>query len=120
MNSIGQAGVNINEIGVLPESRRYYNTPSAIARQLFFYPTEMGRYTLSDRYDFLDTSPVAKRDSHRNFMLLYVDAGAMEIFNDGRRALAAPGQVALIDCRKPHRYKALRDARMLCRHRRLF
>ena len=116
MNSIGQAGININEIGVLPESRRYYNTPSAIARQLFFYPTEMGRYTLSDRYDFLDTSPVAKRDSHRNFMLLYVDAGAMEIFNDGRRALAAPGQVALIDCRKPHRYKALRDARMLFLH----
>lgn len=76
----------------------------------------MGRYTLSDRYDFLDTSPVAKRDSHRNFMLLYVDAGAMEIFNDGRRALAAPGQVALIDCRKPHRYKALRDARMLFLH----
>ncbi len=116
MNPTVQPGVNINEIGVLPESRRYYNTPSATARQLFYFPTECGRYALSDRYDFLDTSPVAKRDSHRNFMLLYVDTGAMEIFNDGRRALAAPGQIALIDCRKPHRYKALRDARMLFLH----
>ena len=116
MPNFHSSGIHINEAGVLPESRRYYNTPSAIARQMFYYPTEIGYYSLDDRYDFLYTSPVAKRASHRNFMLLYVDAGAMEIFNDGRRTLAAPGQLALIDCRKPHRYKALRDSWMLFLH----
>lgn len=106
----------IGEIGVLDASRRYYNTPSAIARQLFYFPTECGDYQLSERYDFLDTSPVAKRESHRNFMLLYNDAGGMEIFNDGRRALLDAGQIALIDCRKSHRYKALRPSRMIFLH----
>lgn len=106
----------INEPGVLDESRRYYSTPSTIARSLFYFPTECGSYQLSEQYDFLDTSPVARRASHRNFMLLYVDTGGMEIFNDGRRALLDAGQIALIDCRKAHRYKALRPARMLFLH----
>lgn len=106
----------INETGVLPSSRRYYNTPSATARQLFYFPTESGDYQLDGHYDFLDSSPVARRSSHKTFMLLYVDAGGMEIFNDGRRALLDAGQIALINCRKSHRYKALRSTRMIFLH----
>ncbi|EOQ35949.1 AraC family transcriptional regulator [Butyricicoccus pullicaecorum] len=116
MNAVLKSCRTNTERGVLPESRQYYNTPSAIARQLFYYPTEIGRYTLDTRYHFLDTSPGAERESHKNFMLIYIDSGGMEIFNDGRRALAAPGQIALINCRKPHHYRALRDTRMIFLH----
>lgn len=47
------------EPGVLLQSDRYFNTPSAAAGKLFYYITRCGHYYCSTEYDFRDDCDVA-------------------------------------------------------------
>lgn len=106
----------INEPGVLPGSRRHFNTPSALARQILYYPTRSGHYSVDERYDFRDTSTVAQASSHKNFLLLLVEEGELEVTDGRRTQRAGAGELALLDCRGPHRFRALRPGRTLFVH----
>ncbi len=106
----------INEPGVLPPSRRHFNTPSALARQILYYPTRAGHYEVDEHYDFSHVCSVAQAESHRNFMLLLVEVGELEVSDGIRTQRAAAGEIALIDCRGPHRHRALRPSRTLFVH----
>lgn len=92
-----------NEPGVLSRSERFFYTPSTTARSLFFYVTRVGHYYYDERYNFLDSCDVAKQESHKNFFLAYVRAGTL-YFQTTQIFSAKRGQVALIDCHKPHRF----------------
>lgn len=94
----------LSEPGVLPQSERYFSTPSTLARQLFFYVTRCGHYYLNEEYDFRDSCEVGRMESHRTYLLDYVQRGAMHIEADGTTFTAEAGQLAITDCRRPHRY----------------
>lgn len=106
----------INEPGVLSESRRHFNTPSALARQILYYPTRSGHYAVDEKYDFSHDSSLAQAASHKNFLLLLVDEGELEVSDGLQIQRAIAGEIALLDCRGPHRFRALRPSRTLYVH----
>ena len=106
----------IAEPGVLSQSERYFSTPSALAQQLFFYLTRCGHYYCDHHYHFLDSCDVGKLESHKNFLLDYIRKGSMEIEADGKTYLAEAGQIALTDCRRPHRFRVSRYAERIWIH----
>lgn len=105
-----------NEPGVLLESDRFFNTPSAAASQLFYYITRCGHYFCTTEYNFTDDSEVARLPSHRNSMIIYVCSGSMFVENAGMSSIVQAGQVALIDCTLPHHYYAREDIETLWMH----
>lgn len=105
-----------NESGVLLESDRFFNTPSAAASQLFYYITRCGHYFCTTEYNFTDDSEVARLPSHRNSMIIYVCSGSMFVENAGKSSIVQAGQVALLDCTLPHHYYAREDIETLWMH----
>ncbi|WP_295584963.1 AraC family transcriptional regulator [uncultured Oscillibacter sp.] len=95
-----------HEPGVLPGSQRYFATPSALARRLFFYVTRCGRYQYDGRFSFRDDCSVARLESHRNFFMLYLTQGRMRFSVPGGPFTLRAGQLALVDCRAPHAFDA--------------
>lgn len=104
-----------NEPGVLSRSERFFYTPSTTARSLFFYVTRVGHYYYDERYNFLDSCDVAKQESQKNFFLAYVRAGTL-YFQTTQIFSAERGQVALIDCHKPHRFYTTGSAEAMWMH----
>ena len=94
----------LHEPGVLSQSERFFSTPSAIARRLFFYVTRCGHYYCDEHYDFKDTCDISRLESHKNFFLIFLRSGYMKFIADGDTFTAEQGQIALIDCRRPHHY----------------
>lgn len=79
--------MNIPEAGVPGNSRRYFFTPSALARELFYYPTRVGRYSCDRRYHFDHHAETARPDSHRrNWTLICVCRGELRFVPDGTPA----------------------------------
>lgn len=95
----------LNEPGVTYRSERFFSTPSSLARHLFLYMTRCGHYYCDEQYDFRDDCAVSQLDSHKNYFLLYVRSGTM-YFETETAFSAERGQLALIDCRRPHRFYA--------------
>lgn len=104
------------EPGVLLESDRFFNTPSAAASKLFYYITRCGHYFCTTEYDFRDDCDVARLPSHRNSTIYYVISGCLQVENAGIASAVLPGQVALIDCSLPHRFHALKKSETLWMH----
>lgn len=99
--------MKIPEAGVLSNSLRYFFTPSALAGELFYYPTRVGRYFCDHRYAFSHRAETARLASHRlNLMLICVCRGELRFVLEGEAVTAMPGQAALFDCRQPHEYSA--------------
>lgn len=95
----------IPELGVHQTSERYFFTPSALAQELFYYPTRGGHYFCNNEYSFSSQSEIARQDNHNlNIMLFAVQDGALELQINGKAMLATTGQVVLFDCREPYRY----------------
>lgn len=104
-----------NEPGVLSRSERFFSTPSATARALFFYVTRVGHYYYDERYDFSNTCDVARQESHKNFFLAYVRSGTI-FYETSQRFAADRGQVALVDCHKPHHFFTTGNAEAMWIH----
>lgn len=104
-----------NEAGVLARSERFFSTPSATARNLFFYVTRVGHYYYDEQYNFLDSCDVAHQESHKNFFLTYIRSGCM-YFQTTQLFTAERGQLALVDCHKPHRFYTAGPAEALWIH----
>ncbi|MFR4241035.1 MAG: hypothetical protein ACLT2F_10840 [Butyricicoccus sp.] len=90
-----------SEPGVLSRSERFFSTPSATARRLFYYVTRVGHYYYDARYNFLDSCDIAHLESHKNLFLTYVRSGTM-YFETDQLYCAERGQIGLVDCRRPH------------------
>ncbi len=105
----------LSEPGVLSRSERFFSTPSATARRLFYYVTRVGHYYYDERYNFLDSCDIAHQESHKNFFLTYVRSGTM-YFETDQIYCAERGQIGLVDCRKPHRFYTEGDAEAMWIH----
>lgn len=74
----------IPETGVHQTSERYFFTPSALAQELFYYPTRCGHYFCSRDYAFGNQSEIAMQGDHNlNIMLFAVQDGALELNING-------------------------------------
>lgn len=99
--------MEIPEAGVLRTSQRYFFTPSALAQDLFYFPTRVGHYFCDHQYAFSHRAETAQLASHRlNFMLIAVRQGAMRFTLEGESLTAVRGQTVLFDCRQPHEYSS--------------
>ena len=104
-----------SEPGVLSRSERFFSTPSATARRLFYYVTRVGHYYYDARYNFLDSCDIAHLESHKNLFLTYVRSGTM-YFETDQLYCAERGQIGLVDCRRPHHFYTKGDAEALWIH----
>ena len=104
-----------SEPGVLSRSERFFSTPSATARRLFYYVTRVGHYYYDARYNFLDSCDIAHLESHKNLFLTYVRSGTM-YFETDQLYCVERGQIGLVDCRRPHHFYTKGDAEALWIH----
>ena len=81
-----------------------------------YYPTRSGHYAVDEQYDFSHDSSAAQAASHKNFLLLLVDEGELEVTDGQRAQRAIAGELALLDCRGPHRFRALRPSHTIFVH----
>lgn len=96
----------IPEAGVHQTSERYFFTPSALAQELFYYPTRCGHYFCDSQYFFSCDSEIALQGDHNlNIMLFTIQDGALELEINEKSMLATTGQVVLFDCREPYCYR---------------
>ncbi len=89
--------VLIPEKGVLSKSTMRFCTPSAIARELYFYALCAGRFVCDGDYHL-------ERKDYQSYLVMYVESGEGFVEILDRRYAAGAGDVILIDCRSPHRY----------------
>lgn len=92
------------EYGVLAPSERLYSTPSALAKQLFYYVTRCGHYYCNANWNFEHTCEIGSLESHQTFLMDYIRSGTMYAETDGKNYTVDAGQILLTDCRKPHRF----------------
>lgn len=89
-----------DDIGTSDESVIYFNTPSAIAKEVFLCPTLMGHYYCDSRYN-------VDRSNFDSFLFMYVKCGEGYVETGNRKHRLGTGSVVLLDCYRPHRYYTL-------------
>lgn len=85
------------ERNVLPSSEYYNFSPSALAREYLLHVLCVGEFRYAPGYDL-------QRDSFDSFLVEVILKGCVEIETEGEHFTARAGQVAVMDCNKPHRY----------------
>ncbi|MBE5840783.1 MAG: helix-turn-helix transcriptional regulator [Butyrivibrio sp.] len=83
---------------VAPKSDYYIHTPSALAKELFIYPTVIGNFRYEAGYELY-------RNNYTSFLCMYIKQGDCEITTGSIKLAAKAGQIVLIDCYKPHSYR---------------
>ncbi len=91
--------MKIADPGILEKSSCFFFEPSPLSKQLFFYPTWLGRYYCTSRY-------YIKRDRYQYMLLIYVSAGKFYCEYRGESYEAERGDILLLDCNEPHYYHA--------------
>ncbi|MFV0529074.1 MAG: AraC family transcriptional regulator [Lachnospiraceae bacterium] len=98
-----------NENGVIPGSDFYHFTPSEFAKETLFYFTSVGHFLCDFGY-------IVKREDYANYMLLYVNQGALAVESEGKKYVAKSGNVVLLNCHIPHKYYSLGNLDFLWIH----
>ena len=88
--------------GILPTSQMYLHLPSEFARQALFYAPYVGHFYCTPAYKI-------QRDNYDYYLFLLVDSGSLEVEFEGQRFTAHARDIILIDCKRPHMYRALTD-----------
>ncbi|MDO4547598.1 MAG: helix-turn-helix transcriptional regulator [Clostridia bacterium] len=102
--------MDIHEAGVLPQSVRYFYTPSSFAERVFFYPTRIGHYFCDRNYHFSFRHETALLPSHRlHYMFFLIKNGSLDLQIDGSHFIASRDNLVLFDCKRPHEYFSLSD-----------
>lgn len=86
-----------HDIGAVGNSQVYFNSPSLLARELYFYPICLGHYYCDSRY-------IVDRQSFDSYLLIYVQKGSGYVEQGGRRTPLTEGSIVMIDCYRPHKY----------------
>lgn len=97
------------EPGVLAGSNYYFATPSAQAKSLFYYILCAGGYRCAPDYRI-------SRESYDSILLMHLLEGECEIRFDGKVSFARAGDNVLLNCYRPHEYRAAGSLRFLWLH----
>lgn len=86
-----------NEKGVTKDSEYFLYVPSVTAKELFFYPTIIGRFEYEPGY-------MIKRNHFDSFLIMLIEEGVPEINLPGKSLSAPKGSLVLLDCYNEHEY----------------
>ncbi len=89
--------MRIVDTGVLTPSFMDFSLPSEFAKTALYYCPQFGRFICNSDYHI-------ERESIDQYLLIYINSGSLSIQTEGITAEAHEGEIALFDCRKPHRY----------------
>lgn len=92
--------MRFSEEGILDSSVHHFAHPSAFAREHLFYVQSLGRFDV-------DASYRVNRFNFSSYLLIAPVAGEISCTLDGQSATAMPGSVLLLDCHRPHAYRAV-------------
>lgn len=95
--------------GTLPKSEYFYHTPTVVAQPMLYFMVACGHF-------YCDQNYCIERDNFRNYLMIYVVSGALYLTCKDGKATAKPGQIALIDCHKHHKYQAADQTEFLFIH----
>lgn len=95
--------------GISDSSTSFFHTPSNRIPDFFYYPLCIGHYLCNIPYG-------VNRNRYDSFLLLYTKAGKGILSMDGIEKELLPGDVCLIDCYRPHIYRALQEWEILWIH----
>lgn len=97
------------ESGVLEGSCAFFNSPSNVAKPLFFYISSLGHFYCDHNYR-------VKRDKFDSYLLMYVVAGEGLITINNRAQTIKANDIILINCYKPHIYETSSSMETLWMH----
>ena len=86
--------MQIFEVGVLPQSKFFFFSPTEKAKKLFYHQTMCGHFFCTDEY-------YIKRDSFPPLLLTYVVSGNMNLELGDKTYSAGAGQVLFSTARTP-------------------
>ncbi|HIV68918.1 MAG TPA: AraC family transcriptional regulator [Candidatus Butyricicoccus stercorigallinarum] len=92
----------LGDIGVFPDSSRYYHEADTFTESYLYFAPHAGEYHCGRDYE-------VARDHLDVCQLMLIDEGELCVEYDGARRPAGKGTLVLLDCRKPHRYAAASD-----------
>lgn len=93
------SGIPHGEKGISPESKMYLHLPSDFACEALYYAPYIGEFHCNDHY-------CTKRQNYDYYLLILIDKGALYVEFEGKSFLAHARDIVLIDCKKPHLYRA--------------
>ncbi len=79
------------------DSEYFLYTPGVVAKELFFYPTIIGRFEYEPGYR-------VRRAHMDNYLIMLIEDGACEISFSGQNFRAPRGSFVILDCHKEHEY----------------
>lgn len=94
---------------LLPDSERYFLTPSPEAKKLFYYLLVVGHYKCINGYHI-------KRDNFGSILLMYVLDGEETIVIRKKTYYAKKNDIILINCYEPHEYFTTNNLDILWAH----
>ncbi|MCD8355696.1 MAG: AraC family transcriptional regulator [Clostridia bacterium] len=95
--------------GILPQSHCSTFQPSEFARENLIYMTWCGHYYCTSQY-YMD------RQSYPEALLLFVRHGEMDVRYGGKSFTIHKGDILLLDCNRPHYYRAHDDLEFVYIH----
>lgn len=95
----------LNDIGIFPDSMRFYHEPDAFTAACLYYAPHVGIYHCNGQYSFARTEDTCLDICQA----LLVDKGEMTVQYRGQEIHAYAGMLILLDCREPHCYFASSD-----------
>ena len=90
----------VRETDILEKEGIFIHTPSPFAKENLYCVQLEALYTCGPQYD-------VQRSGLEAFLLFYIREGEMLFAYEGREFIAKGGDVVFLDCRLPHRYRAL-------------
>lgn len=86
--------------GTLDGSEYFFHTSSADAKKLFYYLDGCGHVLATPLYEVI-------REDYNDYLIMAVVSGELQVVNEGQTVHVRPGQTVLLNCHKPHQYRAL-------------
>ncbi|MCR4908122.1 MAG: AraC family transcriptional regulator [Lachnospiraceae bacterium] len=83
---------------LISENSEYFlYTPGVLAKELFFYPTIIGRFEYEPGYR-------VRRAHMDNFLIMLIEEGVCDIVLSGKSFRAPKGSFVILDCHDEHEY----------------
>lgn len=89
--------MDVSSKEILPPSKVYFYTCSALAREIFFFPLCTGHFYCTKGYE-------VDRGRYDSFLLIYVVAGKGYVYDGPQRLEVRAGEFVLVDCYQPQHY----------------
>lgn len=87
------------DTGVLKTSKMFLHLPSEYAQKMLYYAPYIGQFYCNDAYSI-------RRDNYDYYLFLLVDTGELHVSFGGNDYIARQRDMVLLDCKKPHAYRA--------------